>query len=103
MIVLPNLFIGLGVFYFHKFYRLFRYGLSRLLGSDGLKFINRALSRIVVASYLPPSSVSVHLEVLYAEGSLLINLSLSLIISISTNSNNGIILNNLFLYNRWLV
>jgi len=92
-----------GLFYFYKFYRLSRYGLSRRPGSDGLKFINRALSRIVVASYLPPSSVSVHLEVLYAEGSLLINLSLSLIISISTNSNNGIILNNLFLYNRWLV
>jgi len=92
-----------GLFYFYKFYRLSRYGLSRRPGSGGLKFINRALSRIVVASYLPPSSVSVHLEVLYAEGSLLINLSLSLIISISTNSNNGIILNNLFLYNRWLV
>ena len=59
-----------GLFYFYKFYRLSRYGLSRRPGSDGLKFINRALSRIVVASYLPPSSVSVHLEVLYAGGSL---------------------------------
>ena len=85
VIILPSPFIGLGVFYFNKFYKLSRYGLSRLLGSDGLKFINRALSRIAVASYLPPSSVSVHLEVLYAEGSLLINFSLSLIISISTN------------------
>ena len=86
VIILPSPFIGLGVFYFNKFYKLSRYGLSRLLGSDGLKFINRALSRIVVASYLPPSSVSVYLVVLNAGGSLLSILSLSLILSICTNS-----------------
>ena len=94
---LPDPLSGFGFFYFYKFYKLFRYGLSRLLGSDGLKFINRALSRIVVASYLPPSSVSVHLEVLYAEGSLLINFSLSLIkYLIPTNSDR--IIN---LYSLW--
>jgi len=82
--------LGLGFLIFNRIYKLFRYGLSRLPGSDGLKFINRALSRIVVASYLPPSGVSVHLEVLNTGGSLLINLSLSLILSICTNSHRVI-------------
>ena len=89
--------LGLGFLIFNRIYNLFRYGLSRRPGSDGLKFINRALSRIAVASYLPPSSVSVHLEVLNTGGSLLINLSLSLIkYLIPTNSDR--IIN---LYSLW--
>ena len=74
-----------GFFYFYKFYRLFRYGLSRQPGSDGLKIVNRALSRFAVASYLPSCNVPMRLEVLNTGGSLLSILSLSLIISISTN------------------
>ena len=95
----PDPLSGFGDFNFkEKFINIiFRCGLSRRPGSEGLKFINRALSRIVVASYLPPSSVSVPLEVLYAEGSLLINFSLSLIkYLIPTNSNR--IIN---LYSLW--
>ena len=85
-----------GIFYFYKFYRLFRYGLSRQPGSDGLKIVNRALSRFAVASYLPSCNVPMRLEVLNAGGSLLSILSLSLIISISTNSHRNIN----FIFNR---
>ena len=74
-----------GIFYFYKFYRLFRYGLSRRPGSEDLKIVNRALSRFAVASYLPSCNVPMRLEVLNVGGSLLINLSLSLILSICTN------------------
>ena len=70
--------------------------MSRQPGSDGLKIVNRALSRFAVASYLPSCNVPMRLEVLNAGGSLLSILSLSLIISIPTNSNNGIILNDFF-------
>jgi len=81
----PDPLSGFGVFCFYKFYRLFRYGLSRRPGSEDLKIVNRALSRFAVASYLLSCNVPMRLEVLNAGGSLLSILSLSLIISISTN------------------
>ena len=67
---LPDPLSGFGIFNFENiFINYFSYDTHTLNNRS----FPQGSARIVVASYLPPSSVSVHLEVLYAEGSLCVN------------------------------